>query len=76
MIFGTCNPHGIGDVSVKWKDQNKDRINIPISDMFIYALRAFACSHKWYASFTVTAYTSARLLLENHVTPTLFYANN
>ena len=47
-----------------------------INDTFKYALKSYACSHKYYDSFQVRAYTSARLLLEKYSTPILFYANN
>ena len=47
-----------------------------INDTFKYAVKSFACSHKYYDSFQVRAYTSTRLLLEKYSTPVLFYAKN
>ena len=47
-----------------------------IKNTFKFAIKSYACSHKYYDSFQVKAYTSAQLLLEKYSTPNLFYANN
>jgi hypothetical protein len=72
--------HGIvfgGDtVTVQWKDKTREKVSMAINNTFKYAVKSFACSQKYYDSFQVTAYTSARLLLEKYSTPVLVYANN
>ena len=47
-----------------------------INNIFKYALKSYACSHKFYDSFQVRAYTSAGLPLEKYSKPVLFYANS
>ena len=47
-----------------------------INNTLKFAFKSYACSHKFYDSFQVRTYTSARLLLEKYSTPVLFHANN
>ena len=76
VTFATGNAFGGDSVSVQWKDKTRDKVGIAISDTLKYAVKTFARSQTYYDSFQVTAYTSARLLLEKYSTPVLFYANN
>ncbi len=57
IVFG-------GDtVSVQWIDKTREKVSMAIHDTFKYAVKSFACNQKYYDSFQVKAYTSARLLL-------------
>ena len=76
VTFATGNVFGGDSVSVQWKDKTRNKVGIAISNTSKYAVKTFACSQTYYDSFQVTAYTSARLLLEKYLTPVLFYANN
>ena len=49
-------------VSVQWKDKTREEISMAINYTFKYAVKSFACSHKYCDSFQVRAYTSAQLL--------------
>ena len=40
-----------GSVSVKRKDKTKDEVNMAINNIFKYALKAYACSHKFMTHF-------------------------
>ncbi len=76
VTFSNGNVFGGDTVSVQQKDKTREEVSMAINETFKYAVKSFACSHKYYDSFQVRAYTSARLLLEKYSTPVLFYANN
>jgi ribosomal protein L33 len=76
VTFTNGNVFGGDTVSVQWKHKIREEVSMAINDTFKFALKSYACSHKFYDSFQVRAYTSARLLLEKYSTPVLFYANN
>ena len=59
VTFQNVNLYGGDSVSVQWKDKTKYRVNMSINNIFKYALKAYACGHKFYASFQVRACTSA-----------------
>ena len=69
VTFSNGNVFGCDTVSVQWKDETREEVSMATNDTFKYALKSFACSHKYYDSFQVRAYTSARLLLEKYSTP-------
>ncbi len=76
VTFANGNVFGGDTVLVQWKDKTREKVTMAINDTFKFAVKSYACSHKYYDSFQVTAYTSACLLLEKYSTPVLFYANN
>ena len=76
VTFAHGNVFGGDTVTVQWTDKTKEKFSMAINDTFKFAVKSYACSHKYYDSFQVKAYTSARLQLENYLTPVLFYANN
>jgi hypothetical protein len=63
-------------VSVQRKDKIREEVSMAINNIFKYALKSYACSHKFYDSFKVRAYNSAQLPLEKYSKPVLFYFNN
>ena len=76
VTFANGNVFGSDIVSVQWKDKIRQEVSMAINNIFKFVLKPYACSHKFYDSFQVRAYTSARLHLEKYSKPVLFYANN
>ncbi len=76
VTFAHGNVFGGDTVPVQWNDKTREKFSMTINKIFKFAAKSYACSHKYYNSFQVKAYTSARLLLEKYSTPVLFYANN
>ncbi len=76
VTFAHGNVFGGDTVTVQWKDKTREKYSMAINDIFKFAVKSYACSHKYYDSFQVKAYTSAQLLPEKNSTPVLFYANN
>ena len=59
VTFTNGNVFGGDTVSVQWKDKIREEVSMAINDTFKFALKSYACSHKFYDSFQVRAYTSA-----------------
>ena len=59
VTFTNGNVFGGDTVSVQWKDKTIEEVSMAINNTFKYAVKSFACSHKFYDSFQVSAYTSA-----------------
>ena len=59
VTFSNGNVFGGGTVSVQWKDKTREEVSMAINGTFKYAIKSYACSHKYYDSFQVRAYTSA-----------------
>ena len=76
VTFAHGNVFGGDTVTVQWTDKTKEKFSMAINDTFKFAVKSYACSHKYYDSFQVNAYTSARLRLKEYVAPVLFHANN
>jgi hypothetical protein len=59
VTFSNGNVFGGDTGLVQWKDKTREEVSMAINDTFKYAVKSFACSHKYYDSFQVRAYTSA-----------------
>ena len=59
VTFTNGNLFGGDTVSVQWKDKIRKEVSMAINDTFKFVLKSYACSHKFYDSFQVRAYTSA-----------------
>jgi len=59
VTFSNGNVFEGDTVLVQWKDKTREEVSMAINDTFKYAVNSFACSHKYYNSFQVKAYTSA-----------------
>ena len=59
VTFTNGNVFGGDTVSVQWKHKIREEVSMAINNTFKFALKSYACSHKFYDSFQVRAYTSA-----------------
>jgi hypothetical protein len=49
---------GIAEDKVTWHDKKKNKMNVSISDLFIFAIRRFGQAHGFNDEFKVTGYTT------------------
>jgi hypothetical protein len=60
LSLSKTNNRGVGmsDDKVAWHDKKKNKMNISIADLFVFAIRRFGQSHGFNDEFKVTGYTT------------------
>ncbi len=59
VTFANGNVFGGNTVTVQWKNKTREKVSRAINNTFKFVVKSYACSHKYYDSFQVKAYTSA-----------------
>ncbi len=50
-------PH-ISDDKVSWHDKKRDRMKVPVADLFVFAIRRCSHAYGYMNKFKVTGYTT------------------
>jgi hypothetical protein len=49
---------GISDDKVLWHDKKRDRMKVPVADLFVFAIRRYSHAHGYTNEFKVMGYTT------------------
>jgi hypothetical protein len=75
ITFDPSDWRGRAQWGVTWKNTQREKLKIGVSELMTVAIATFCNDHKWRQMFQVTGYTSHKMFLTGHEEPTIFHAN-
>ena len=66
---------GIEDDRVVWHDRKKRSSDTKVSDLLLFAIRQYSYANRFTREFSLTGYTTMRLLHESSTLPVVYYAS-
>ncbi len=76
LSLSKTNNRGIGifNDKVSWHDKKRDRMKVPVADLFVFAIRRYSHAHGYTNKFKVTGYTTCMIKKDSDEESVKFYA--